>query len=929
MKLKYTLTIALLFSALVASAQKIGLVIPKSHADGIEATASTPDGRLVASLAKKTLMIWDVASNKKIHEFEVSSGEKTTISLSADGNRVLLGGRDGLYYMDTQTGQQLFKLNGGASYGSMLSADGGKAYSYDSGYLSIYSTSTGKQEKQIYGLSDLYDAKLYPLPGNKILVLANNGWYKVDPTTDAKEVSVKIKRGIREDILDVNFSPADNIVVYTFKDNGEGTFVLKTFDATTGNLILNKTLAAANYSPIVSINNSGEIIMLAQDLKANAVLTEVIKVNGLQTVKKSSSAMPLQGLSSWYNGQLLPMPNSDKVLFSVYKYLWFYNKQSGEYTKGFEDRVADFRFNFYYPRQNLMADNQFRVVTDEGGLRNFNLETLKPAGFTKVPESAVFSADGKLVAGITPKKITVSEVATGKVIRLLPAPANVDIEFQLFFFSADNKLLIHTNKDKKYISAINIATGVDALFKQFAEVPYKNVVTLDGKYFACVNFIQNRTHLIILNTQTKAVAADILMPDASKTNDAADDLLFVGESHKLLVTAQSLKNRVYDADKPAVAPIIFNTPHDQIVFLGADIKNNLMVLANKLNRYKPAMYSLDGKLIKELAIREVFKVAFTADAKLMFAANKQKGVEVWRVENNELLGTYYFISGLNEYIFVSPENLFDGSVAGMKELYFVRNNKPIPLENLYERFYTPNLLQRKIAGERFSPPNLSDLHEPPVVRITYAQATRNLKVVEERTPAYANTTGVAEITVNASAENDKIDEIRLFHNGKIVNLATRGLFVTDNTTGTDTKKYTLNLLPGANNIRAVALNSQRTESEPDEILVNYNSGAQANTPPVLNNGATGPVATVDKDATMHLVVVGINAYKNPKMSLNYALADATAFKNEAEKDAKTITTNLKTYFVTDAQADKNGITAAFAEVQKNAKPQDVFVFYYA
>ncbi|WP_238381798.1 caspase family protein, partial [Mucilaginibacter pedocola] len=147
--------------------------------------------------------------------------------------------------------------------------------------------------------------------------------------------------------------------------------------------------------------------------------------------------------------------------------------------------------------------------------------------------------------------------------------------------------------------------------------------------------------------------------------------------------------------------------------------------------------------------------------------------------------------------------------------------------------------------------------------------------------------------------------------------------------GTDTKKYTLNLLPGANNIRAVALNSQRTESEPDEILVNYNSGAQANTPPVLNNGATGPVATVDKDATMHLVVVGINAYKNPKMSLNYALADATAFKNEAEKDAKTITTNLKTYFVTDAQADKNGITAAFAEVQKNAKPQDVFVFYYA
>jgi len=80
---------------------------------------------------------------------------------------------------------------------------------------------------------------------------------------------------------------------------------------------------------------------------------------------------------------------------------------------------------------------------------------------------------------------------------------------------------------------------------------------------------------------------------------------------------------------------------------------------------------------------------------------------------------------------------------------------------------------------------------------------------------------------------------------------------------------------------------------------------------------------------LHLVVVGINKYRNEKMSLNYALADATSFKDEVEKSAKTMLTNIKTYFVTDTTADKNGITDAFAEVQKNAKPRDVFVFYYA
>jgi uncharacterized caspase-like protein len=65
------------------------------------------------------------------------------------------------------------------------------------------------------------------------------------------------------------------------------------------------------------------------------------------------------------------------------------------------------------------------------------------------------------------------------------------------------------------------------------------------------------------------------------------------------------------------------------------------------------------------------------------------------------------------------------------------------------------------------------------------------------------------------------------------------------------------------------------------------------------------------------------------MSLNYALADATAFKDEIEKDTKTVLSDVKTWFITDAAADRKGILEAFAQVQKTAKAQDVFVFYYA
>ena len=307
----------------------------------------------------------------------------------------------------------------------------------------------------------------------------------------------------------------------------------------------------------------------------------------------------------------------------------------------------------------------------------------------------------------------------------------------------------------------------------------------------------------------------------------------------------------------------------------------------------------------------------------MYTPTTQKGVQVWKTDSGELYGTYYFIEKTNEYVFVSPESLFDGSSNGMAELYFVNDNTVITLDRFFERFYTPDLLRRKINGETFFPPKIDEVLKMVNVKILYAEKQRNTNDNAE----YSNSTGLAELTVVATAPGDMVDEIRLFHNGKAVNLATRGLFVTHED-GSDSKKYTINLLPGVNTFRAVAINSQRTESRPDEIAITYNSGNQpVPVKPVVPGNAV--VDQVDKNATLHLIVVGINQYQNPSMSLNYALADATAFKQEIEKDVKSIIANVNTHFVTDGLANKQGIQQAFDEVKKSAEAADVFVFYYA
>ena len=73
---------------------------------------------------------------------------------------------------------------------------------------------------------------------------------------------------------------------------------------------------------------------------------------------------------------------------------------------------------------------------------------------------------------------------------------------------------------------------------------------------------------------------------------------------------------------------------------------------------------------------------------------------------------------------------------------------------------------------------------------------------------------------------------------------------------------------------------------------------------------------------MYLMVVGINAYTNKINPLTYALPDATAFKDEIEQDAKSVLTNVKTYFITDAKADKAGIVNAFNQIKSDAKKYD-------
>jgi len=174
-----------------------------------------------------------------------------------------------------------------------------------------------------------------------------------------------------------------------------------------------------------------------------------------------------------------------------------------------------------------------------------------------------------------------------------------------------------------------------------------------------------------------------------------------------------------------------------------------------------------------------------------------------------------------------------------------------------------------------------------------------------------------QVTAEATCSEGVVAEIRLFHNGKLVGNTRRNLTVENENSKSDSKVFEIELIEGENHLKAVAINSQRTESKPDEIVFIYKPKASQVTPANASQ------------ITLHMIVIGINKYKNPKYNLNYAIADASAFKETFERGISYIFTKSNIVFLTDEKATKEGISAELDKVKATATAKDIFVFYYA
>lgn len=899
-----------------AYAQKTVLTVPTGHLSTPKQIAVSPNGNWMASVDNNHLIIWNAFTGAQIRNYNLERNVES-ISWFPDNNRLAVMTNnypvDSLFKINITTGLREGKATAVKEAYRMKVSNNGKYYlvSEIEGRVFVIDAESNEVVQKILPESKKLGLYILTTPDEKYCLAGEVKTLSVSTfepgigdATRKSKVLLKTKPPFGE-LRRRSFSPDSKYVVALVGPD----FGIICFDVLTG-AVKWSVKSTTSFDDFGYTADGKNIIVLHEGLLETYTLETGTKVG-------RTTAIPREF-------------GTDMIVSGGMAYLW--NSWEGEYKitrynalTGFADMTftGDFQKG---DNANLSSSGAiFTQGYSNSPLRIWDFNegrVIQSIPITTKDQNFKLSADGNTVVY---GKLQVASAKTGVLKYKLP----YDDFYEPAFIEISNSEKRIASKEPNEgvldgVSMLNVYNTTSKTKLWNAKIPAISSMAFSAnEQLLAIAFLNG--NITLYNTENGTIVFNF-KPSEKKS---VLGISFINPNS--IIVAIDDKILQYDVTTGTLQKTIYTSSAAINAFQIADNGRKAIIRTSNSTAPISIIDLVEGKLISTIKgnFGQTYFTGILTGGKYLVSTGSDDKTLLWDIQAGQQIAELYAFN--NEWLIVTPDGRFDGTTAAINKLYFTKGTEVLPLQNLYERYYTPRLLNRLLAGEQLDEViNVDDLKPGPKVTIAYKAETRNL-VVSDDIASYLNTTGSAEIIVTATAPEDGVAEIRLFHNGKIITLNNRNLIVTDDKqTESLTRSYRISLLPGENLFKAIGLNSQRTESNAALLAVSYKKSQNNEAEEIVNNTIyEANVAEVDRNATLHLVVIGINKYQNQSLSLNYALADANAFKSEVEKDAKTVLTNVKTYFVSDEQADKKGITDALNNVKKNAQPQDVFVFYYA
>lgn len=339
-----------------------------------------------------------------------------------------------------------------------------------------------------------------------------------------------------------------------------------------------------------------------------------------------------------------------------------------------------------------------------------------------------------------------------------------------------------------------------------------------------------------------------------------------------------------------------------------------------------------------MGLSYVFAV-LSQDGKHVLSGGIDAALRVWDVSSaQEIAIIVAFENG--EWLVVTKEGYYNSSEKGSQYLSVKLGDKSYTVNQFYDVFYRPDIVAAKLRGDDISG----------LVTITMQDAIKSPPPAVEFTSQIGSTDQPkVKVCYQVKSSGGGIGEVRLFHNGKLIQsdgyyrevakstadkaqLASldskaiyedmRGVSIkgtADSIPLTSQSKGTvfegckdIDAVPGDNEVSVTAFNSGNTVQSYMKTI-NFNSKLKQEEP------------------HLYILAVGIDHYKDINVNLKYAVKDAKDLEEKLKVQSATLYKPQSIHYVllTDREATKANIVNKVNELSNTIKPQDSFILFVA
>ena len=553
--------------------------------------------------------------------------------------------------------------------------------------------------------------------------------------------------------------------------------------------------------------------------------------------------------------------------------------------------------------------------------------------------SVAFSPDGRYALSASPDKTArLWEVSTGKALRTFAGHGDPVLSVA---FSPDGRYAATGSKDKT-IKLWDVATGKEVRsFSGHKDAVGQVVFSPDGRFLLSAGW--DKTVKLWDVSAGKAIRTFTGHDwQISSVAFSADGTRALSRSGDRIVKIWDVNSggaiRTFSADNLDASG---RPAGSQGIISGAFSTDGRYMLTTGMFGGTIKLWDIaTGKVMKSFTAHtgSVPAVAFSLDGKRFVSGGSDGAIRLWDIKTGKDVAQLISLKD-GEWIVLTSEGYYNSSQNAHKYLNIRLGSKVYGIDQFYDVFYRPDIVAAKLRGHDIKG----------LVTLTIDDAIRNPPpMVEFASVPSATDQAKVNVCYRIKSAGGGIGEVRLFHNGKLVE--SDGYYKDVAKTSEKMQLATLTSNKIYDDMRSVKITGMeeigptksRVKGEqfedckavdaiPGENEVSLSAFNSSNTVQSYMQTAKFNSTVKPEEPHLYILSIGIDQYRNPSINLKYAMKDARNIQERLLSQSATLykPRNIQHELLTDSAATKTNILNKINDISLKIKPSDSFILFVA